>query len=253
MKYKLLSALGIILFIGTWQLFTDVLHVVPELFLPSPLQIMRTFIDKLTNPQPDGKTILVHIIYSLQVVFTGFGIGTVLGVFLGICMGWWNWVDYIVTPLFSFFRMIPVLAYIPLIIVLLGIGVTAKATVTVIAVLVPTIINTYRGIKQTNIVHLWTVKTMGATRWQMLFKVAIPSALPSIFTGVKIGLSNALVTLVASEMLGAVAGIGFMMQIGRLYSRSDLILLGMMVLGVLGLLTSAVTDWIESKLVKDGR
>ena len=252
-RYKLLGILGIVLFLLLWQLVTGVLHLVDTKSLPTPLSVVEMFKIKLTQKAPDGSTLGVHLLYSLQVVLTGFLAGVIIGVPLGIATAWYTTLDYTISPLFNFLRTIPPLAFIPLMIILFGIGVAAKAAIVVVATVVPCVINSYRGIKQTSNVYIWTVQTMGASRWQVLTKVAIPSALPLIFSGIKVGLNSALTSLVAAEMLGAVAGLGFMMQMGRMYSIPELIIVGMLMLGLLGFVTSIAFDLLEKKVIKGER
>ena len=106
------------------------------------------------------------------------------------------------------------------------------------------------GIKATKNVHIWVAQTFGASHLQILFKVALPTALPYIFTGLKVSLNSAWASLVAAEMLGSASGLGYMIQMGRLLSRADLIVAGMVVIGIIGTILSAVLDLLERIMVK---
>lgn len=247
---KLLSVLGLLSFFGIWELVTDVLRLLPPTSLPSPMSVLATFLDKWTVSAPDGTTLGVHILSSLQVAFTGYLLGVAIGVPLGILMGWYKKFDNLASPIFNFMRTIPPLAWIPLMIIVLGIGLKAKAGIVFISAFIPCVINSYSGIKNVSSVHIWVAQTFGATRGEILRGVAIPSALPLIFTGMKISLNSAWTTLVAAEMLGAVSGLGFMMQMGRMYIRPDLIVVGMLCIGLIGLLMSTALDLAEAAFIK---
>lgn len=255
MKYKRIalkgmSVLGLLSFFLVWQAITAWLHLLPPTSLPSPLTVLGTFVEKWTVSAPDGATLGVHILSSLQVAFSGYLLGVAVGVPLGIFMGWYQRFDRLASPIFNFMRTIPPLAWIPLMIILLGIGLKAKAGIVFISAFIPCVINAYSGIKNVSSVHIWVAQTFGATRGEILRSVAIPSALPLIFTGMKISLNSAWTTLVAAEMLGAVSGLGFMMQMGRMYIRPDLIVVGMLCIGLIGLMMSTALDLVEAALIK---
>ena len=131
-----------------------------------------------------------------------------------------------------------------------GIGQSAKAMVIFVSAVTPCIVNSYTGIKQTSQVHLWVAQTFGATRRQMLFDVAIPSALPMIFSGLKVSLGASWMALVAAEMLASTKGLGYMIQMNRMVGRADNIIVGMLMIGVVGAILSAILGLVEDRFVK---
>lgn len=249
-KLKLISLFSIVLFFTIWVLVTDVFHLIKPTSLPSPIVVIKTFYNKWFDKAPDGSTLGVHILTSLQIAFYGFLAGAIIGVPLGICMAWFKTFDMAVKPLFDFVRTIPPIAWIPMMILWLGIGVRAKAGIVFLSAFIPCVLNSYSGIKQTSNVHIWVALTFGASRWTVLRKVAIPSALPMIFTGLKLSLNSAWTTLVAAELLGATSGLGYMMQMARLLIRPDIIVVGMLTIGLIGLVMSTCLDLLEDKFVK---
>ena len=249
---KALSVLSIVLFVLTWYLCTAVWHLVPPTSLPSPMQVAETSVLKLTEKAPDGATLGQHIVASLQVSLAGFLLGCIIGIPLGIMMAWYRRFDLMAKPVFDFVRTIPSIAWIPIMIILLGIGILAKASIVFLSAFIPCVINSYTGIKATKTVHIWVAQTFGGSRLQTLFKVAIPTALPYIFTGMKVSLNAAWTSLLAAEMLGSSRGLGFMIQMGRLLVRADIVVVGMITIGIFGFLLSSVLDFAESKLVKGG-
>ena len=218
--------------------------------MPSPIKVFESLIGKFFSKVPDDSTLLENIVASLQVALAGFGLGAVIGVPLGILMAWFKPVDLIARPLFDVLRSIAPVAWIPIMVLLFGIGITAKAAVIFVASFVPCVVNSYSGIKQTSQVHLWVGETFGASNFTLLWKIAIPTALPSIFVGLRLSLGTAWVSLIAAEMLASTQGLGYMITIGRMTGRTDIILVGMLTIGALGALLSFLLTQVEKRLVK---
>ncbi|MFV0503989.1 MAG: ABC transporter permease [Lachnospirales bacterium] len=252
-KFTIISIISIITFFTIWELATDVFHIMPDYSLPSPVKVFRSFIDKFTNRNPDNGTLTQHILTSLKVALSGYFLGAFVGVPLGICMAWYKKIDLFVTPLFDLIRPVPTIAWIPLMILWFGIGLGAKSAIIFVSAFVPCVINSYAGIKQTSPVHLWVARTFGASKREMLFTVAIPTALPLIFTGLRISLGTAWTSLCAAEMLAANRGLGYMIQLNRQLGRPDLIIVGMLTIGSIGALLAYLLGLVEKKLVKGGR
>ena len=218
--------------------------------LPGPGKIVQSFFVKLTSKVPDGNTLLGHIKASLIVVVIGYLIGVAAGLPTGIFMAWYKPVDYVVRPIFDFLRTIPGVAWIPVVTVWLGIGLKAKAAIIFVNVFVGTVVNVYSGIKQTNEVHIWVAQIFGAGKSEILWKVAIPSALPYIFTGLKVSLSMAWLGIVAAELLASQSGLGYMIQVARSLGRPDLVIVGMLTIGLIGALLTVALELLEKILVK---
>lgn len=252
-KFTIVSVISLCVFFGVWYVCTAVLHLKPDYVLPSPVQVIKAFIQKLTETNPDGATLFGHIAASLQVALTGYLLGAIVGVPLGIAMAWFRRVDLFVTPLFDLIRPVPTIAWIPLMILWFGIGLGAKAAIIFVSAFVPCVINAYAGIKQTKPVHLWVAQTFGASRREMLFTVAIPTALPLIFTGLRISLGTAWMTLCAAEMLASNKGLGYMIQLNRSLARADLIVVAMLTIGLIGTIFTVGLNALEKKFVKGGR
>lgn len=232
-----------------WYLLTDVFSVIPQLKLPGPTKVLDTFVTKMTKKTPDGATLPAHIWASLKVALLGFGLGTIIGLPLGIAMAWWHKADLIIKPIFNLIRPIPPLAWIPLMILWIGIGITSKAIIIFVSAFIPCVINAYSGIRQTSPVHMWVAQTFGASRMEILRTVAIPTALPSIFTGMRLSLTMAWTSLVAAEMLASNQGLGYMIQVSRMMARMDIIIVGLITIGIIGAILSALLSKLERKLV----
>ena len=249
-QYIILSIVSLFVFFLVWELVTDVFHVFSDLTLASPVKVVQTFIYKLNHKQPDGGTIQRHMWASLRVALSGYALALVIGIPMGIFMAWSKPVDLLVRPIFDFVKAIPGLAWAPLMIILFGIGFTSKVLTIFIAGMVPCVLNSYSGIKQTKDVHLWVARTFGASNMQMLFKVAIPTALPMIMTGVRVALGSAWMCIVAAELIASSEGLGYMIQQCRGIFRPDVIIVGMLCIGGLGSLITWLIGLVEKKIVK---
>jgi len=252
-RLKIISLLSMVTFLLVWEICTDLLKLIPKTSLPSPVLVFNTFIDKWSISAPDGAPLGVHIISSLQVSLLGFALGCVVGIPLGVLMGWYKRFDLAVKPVFDFLRTIPSIAWIPIMIIILGIGIWAKAAIVFLSAFIPCVVNSYSGIKETKPVHIWVAQTFGASKFATLIKVAVPTALPSIFTGMKVSLNAAWTSLLAAEMLGSSKGLGYMIQMGRLLIRADIVVVGMVAIGIIGFTLSSGLDLLEAKYVKGGQ
>lgn len=249
-KYILMSIASIIVFLAIWEVCTDIFKLTTPTTLPSPIRVFTTFVKKFYDKNPDGATLPTHLLASMKVALSGYFIGVTVGVPLGILMAWYKPVDYIVTPLFDLLRPVPGIAWLPVMIVLFGIGLLSKAMVIFLSAFIACVINSYSGIKNTKPVHLWVGQTFGASNFQLLTKVAIPTALPMIFTGLKVGLGASWNALIAAELLASNQGLGFMIQQARGLYRPDVILVGMIAVGLSGALLGYLIDRLERIVIK---
>lgn len=244
-----LPALTIIIFLVLWEIVVSI-GLISSTFLPKPSQLAHTFMEKLSQTEPEGATLGQNILSSLQTSLSGFVVAVLVGIPLGLFMGFYEPIDRFVKPIFELIRPIPPIAWIPLTIVVLGIGFQAKMFIIFFAAFVPCVMNSYTGIKLTNPTLINVAKTCGATDFQIFIKVCIPSSLQMVFAGVRLALSASWTTLVAAEMLASSSGLGYMIQMGRMLARPDLILLGMVIIGLIGYLISLVVGKLEDQVAR---
>lgn len=244
----MLSIIGVLGFLMIWQ-FLGTTSLIDNRYLSTPLRIINLFMVKLTDPNPDGAVIGVNVMSSLTIALAGFGLAIIIGVPLGLFMGWYKGFDSFMRPLFEIIRPIPPVSWIPLTIVWLGIGLKAKALIVFFAAFVPCLINSYTGIRQTNEVLKNVAKTCGASNFTIFWKVGIPSSLTLMFAGIKVAIGNAWATLVAAEMLASSSGLGYMILMGRQFGRVDLVILGIVVIGVIGTIITQLIDIVENKVL----
>ncbi|MDO4764890.1 MAG: ABC transporter permease [Eubacteriales bacterium] len=248
-KQWLLSFIGIALFLLIWQLVVMV-GLVDATRLPTPITILKTIVYKMSHEAPEGNLLGTNILASLQVALSGFLTAMVIGIPLGLFMGWWKYADRFIRPIFELVRPIPPIAWIPLVVVWAGIGLRAKAMIIFFTAFVPCVINAYTGIQLTNKTLINVSKTFGASNFEIFYKIGIPSAMPMVFAGIRVALGNSWSTLVAAEMLAASAGLGYMIQIGRTIARPDIVIAGMATIGAIGAILSAILSYAENHVLK---
>ena len=253
-SYVWLSVLSVVLFFFIWWLFTEgSLGTIKENVLPGPIKVFSTLIDKFSNKNPDGATMQVHLWASLKVTLSGYVIGCLVGIPLGILMGWYEKADIFINPIFDFIRPIPGIAWTPLFILLFGIGMLPKVIVIALATFGPALVYAYTGIRQTKEVHIWVGQTFGASKGEILRKIAIPSSIPFVLTGMRVGLGVAWSTIIGAEMLAATAGLGYLINLCRGIYRPDIIIASMICVGVIGAALGLVLTFVEKQLMKGGR
>lgn len=192
--------------------------------------------------------IQTHIFSSLLRVIVGFSLGLVVATPVAFLMGWYRPIRLLVEPVIQFLRNIPALAYIPLIVVAQGVAESAKITVIFIATFLVMVITIYQGVKNVDVTLIKAARVLGANDKDIFFKVIIPASFPYMLVGIKLGLGSALTTLIAAELTGAQEGLGQMIQEASLYFRMDIVILGIVLIGILGMLLNKTVSQIEKKL-----
>lgn len=248
-KYLITSVMVVLFVLLIWQLAVQ-FHWVSTRFFDSPMGVAQTIIRKISDKKPDGGILIQHIWASTKVVWLGFLLAALIGIPLGLFMGWFRMCDRIIRPLFEMLRPIPSLAWIPIVLLFLGIGVKARAVIIFTGCFVATVLNTYTGVRSTNQTLINVAKTCGASNMQTFWKVGVPSAMPMIFAGLKTSMGSAWGTIVAAEMLASSNGLGYMIQMGRSFGEVSLIIAGIIVIGILGFISSAIVGAVENVVLK---
>ncbi len=249
-KYFLFSISSVLVVLFAWYLSVDVLQVTNQSVFPGPIKCFQTFIKKLYTSAPDGATLLQNLFVSLEVALLGYLQGAIIGIPLGIMMAWNKWVDRFVRPLFDLIRPVPGIAWIPVFLVLFGIGIASKSMVIFLNALVACTVNAYTGIRQTSELHLWVGEVYGASNSQKLFRIAIPTAIPMIFTGLRVAMAGSWAALVAAELLASNNGLGYMIQSGSAICRPDIVIVGMLTIGAVGLILDVLLHQVEIRVAK---
>jgi taurine transport system permease protein len=220
---------------------------VKPLFLPSPFDVAVQFyavaVDGFSNA-----TLLQHIGASLTRIGVGFAFAAVIGVPLGLAMGSSRWVNGIFGPPIQLYWPVPPLAYLPLVIIWLGIGETAKITLLALAMFAPIVISAQAGVRAVSPGRIQAAQSLGATRVQVFRHVILPSALPEILTGLRIGIGGGWSTLVAAELVAATKGLGFMTLSAAQFLVTDVVFVGILTIAALATIFLTTLRLLERRL-----
>lgn len=190
----------------------------------------------------------MHIRDSLIRVVLGFALGLVCSIPVAFLLGWYDSFRVIVEPWIQFLRTIPPIALIPIIIATFGIGTSAKVAIIFFAVFLTMVVTIYQGVKNVDVTLIKAARVFDASDAQIFLHVVVPAAVPYILTGIRLGLASALTTLVAAELTGSSTGLGTMIQQAGMYFQMDVVLMGIIVIGVIGFLFDKLVLLLEKKL-----
>ena len=233
-----------IIIILIWEISSR-LGILNASILPAPSTIWDTLVSMIVSGE-----IFIHLETSLLRVIKGYALGSFLGITLGTLMGLIKKLDRALTFIVGIFRPIPVIAWVPILILWLGIDEASKVTVITIGSFWPILLNTIHGIKNTDKKYLELAYTLEKSKRVILFKIILPSALPSIFTGLRIGIGNAWMSVVGAELIAAASGIGYLISYARELSQPDVMLVGVCSIGIIGLLIDLIIKGIEKRVLR---
>ncbi len=224
-----ISVVTVAVLLSLWYLITAAGWIKP-LFLPSPHAVWQQFHEYLTG-QANDKPLWQHLLASLLRVFSAFGLACLTAIPLGIAMGMSRVVRGICDPVLEFYRPLPPLSYLPLIIIWFGIDELPKVLLIYLSCFGPLAIAARSGMRSATQEQLHAAASMGASRWQLIRHVIAPAALPEILVGMRIAIGFGWTTLVAAEMVAASLGIGQLVLNASNFLRTDIVLMGIFVIG----------------------
>ena len=219
-----------------------------RLYLPAPEVTGNRFLE-LNAEGYRNFTLLQHTWASLQRVLLGFLLGALVGIPLGYAMGLTNWARGWFDPIVEFMRPVPPLALIPLMIIWFGIGEQSKIILLFLAALWIMAIAARSGVSGVAIAKVHAAYSLGASKWQILRKVIIPNSLPEIFTGARVAMGVCWGTVVAAELVAAEKGLGMMIMVASKFQLTDIVIVGIILIGVIGFLIDVVIRILETWLV----
>jgi taurine transport system permease protein len=243
----IISAVTIGVIIAAWGL-ASVYALVSPVFLPSPRQVVLALYNLVVTGFVDA-TLAEHVGASLTRIFGALIASILIGIPAGIAIGTSRLGRGVLDPIVEFLRPLPPLAYLPLIIIWVGIGEASKITVIALSMLPSIILSTSAGVRGVSKDHVNAARSLGASRVQVLREVVLPSAVPSILTGVRIALGAGWTTLVAAELVAATSGIGFMIQSAAQFLVTDIVIAGIIVIALIAILLEYIARQIERRLV----
>ncbi|MBL1178236.1 ABC transporter permease [Pantanalinema sp. GBBB05] len=242
---NLKRSLSLVLFFGIWQLLcvTQFNFLINFAFLPSPIDVWSATITFFSG------NAVVHIAASIQRVLLGFGIAAVLGVGLGILIGWFRPIEDLVFIPLELLRPIPAVAWIPLAILMFPNAEAGMVYITFLGAFFPILISTIRGVESTDIVLLRVGQCLGAKQWHIFKDIVVPGAMPNIASGLVIGMGNSWFCLVTAEILAGRFGVGYLTWESYVTSNYPPIVMGMLLIGLMGLLSTLVVDRLTKLLM----
>jgi taurine transport system permease protein len=206
--------------------------LVPEFLLPPPANVLRQAAALSTDGYV-GATLAQHAAASLGRISVALVLAVLTGIPAGLAIGLSGFARGSLGALVDFYRPIPPLAYLPLMVIWFGIGELSKVILIYLAILAPIVVATSAGVRQATTSQINAARSLGASRSRVILFVILPAALPSIMTGTQIGLGAGWATLVAAELVAATRGLGFMVQSASQYLVTDVVILGILVIAVL--------------------
>ncbi len=212
-----------------------------EVILPSPVKVMRALWEMIA----DG-TLKIDLWVSLQRVLWGYFYGSLTGIILGIGSGLNKYIYRLVSPVINVIRQIPLYAWMPLIILWFGIGEVSKIVIIARGVMIPIYLNTVQGIREVNIQYYELAQVLELRHSIFLKKIVWPSALSSVFTGLRLAAGNAWMAVVAAEMLGGLTGLGYALLQAKEFLWSDKLIALMVVIAVVGIMFDSLIKGIEN-------
>jgi sulfonate transport system permease protein len=233
-----------VLIVAFWQGLSSMGYI-KQIILPPPSQVALTFLELLKSGAMPR-----HIGISVLRVLEGFGIAAMLGLSLGIAIGLSRTLDRISDLIIQVIKPIPPIAWIPLAILWFGIGEQSKVYIIFLGAFFPIIINTIDGIRQTDHKFIEVARILAVPRVKFVRQVVLPGALPAIMTGLRVGLMVAWMCVVAAELIAASSGIGYLIMDARQLSQSDVVLVGMITIGVIGKLMDSLIRRLEKRLIR---
>ncbi|HZO47576.1 MAG TPA: ABC transporter permease [Xanthobacteraceae bacterium] len=240
-EHALLGAFAMTAFLLFWEL-SVVYEWVNPLFTSAPSRIATTGYDMFA----DG-SIWPHLRVSGYEFIVGFGMAIVIGVPLGILMGWYGRLNAILDPFVSALYATPRIALLPLIMIWFGIGLESKIAIVFLGAVFPILVNTITGMRTISADFVKVARSFGASDRQLFMTVALPSSVPLLLSGLRLGLGHALIGIVVGEMYGASAGIGHMISVAGARFQTDAVMVGIIIIAGTGVALTELLRMIERR------
>jgi taurine transport system permease protein len=242
-----ISVLSGVVILAVWWV-VSALRLVPHLFLPTPTEVVTAAVAIFQDGYANA-TLFEHVGASLLRIFTAAAIAIVLGTPIGLLMGLSKWAKGVFDTPIEFYWPLPPLAYLPLMIIWLGIGETSKIALLSLAMFAPIVLSAQAGVRSVSQERVNAALSLGATRFQLLREIVLPSALPEILTGIRISLGVGWGTLVAAELIAATRGIGYLIMSASQFLATDVVFVGIGIIAACAFAFTFAMRLLEAWLV----
>jgi ABC-type nitrate/sulfonate/bicarbonate transport system permease component len=236
-----IGALGILMLVLVWE--GAAVLVADASTLAPPMDVIQRLFEMLVHPFA-GSTLGWHLIVSLGRFISGFSLAVVVGVPLGLTMSWYPTFDAVITPFFNFFRFIAPIAWVPFAILWFGTGFGGPLLIIFSGTFAPCVIGSYGGGKLTDVRLLEAARTLGASNFEIITDVILPSAIPSIVAALRVAAGNGWQSLVGAELIVASSGVAYTMVRGQMNRTITVVMVGMIAIGIVGL----IMEWFFRRL-----
>lgn len=241
-REQALPVAAVVILFGVWEAFVQLRGIQP-IYLPAPSAIAR-YLYRLTV---DG-TFPYHLAVTVLRILAGFAVAAVTGVAAGLVMGMSRTVARVADPLIAALYPLPKISLIPLLIIWLGTGEPYKIVISAVTAFFPIVINTYVGIRQTDPGLIKAARDLGANQRHIQLKIVIPSAVPSIFAGFRLGMGVTIILVVAAEMIAGQSGMGYLLMHAGQVLETEKVFAALVVLAVLGVVVTKTQEWIDRRV-----
>jgi taurine transport system permease protein len=243
----LISAVTVVVLLALWWLASH-LRWVPPLFLPTPETVAERLYESATGRLTDAP-LAEHFGWSMFRVFTAFVAACITAIPIGIAMGVSRVMRGVFDPPIEFYRPLPPLAYLPLIVIWFGIDELSKVLLIYLACFAPLAMSARAGVRSVSQEQIHAAYSMGATKQQVIWHVIVPAAMPEILTAMRIAIGFGWTTLVAAEMVAANKGLGQMVLNASNFLRTDIVIMGIIVIGAVAYLFDLLMRYVERLVV----
>jgi len=244
-EQAVLGGASVILFLAVWELVGNTFQLINPMFMSAPSLIAAAAV------QLFGSGEIYNDLYISGIeLFWGYVLSAVVAIPFGIMIGWYKKASYIFDPFVNSMNATPRVALLPLVIIWLGIGVLSKVGIIFLGAVFPILINTRDGVKTTPYNLLTAARSFGASEWMLFKSVVLPSTIPFILTGLRLGLGRAIVGVMVGELYAATAGIGFMITVAGATFQTDKVFVGVLIFALTGMIGMEMLTRVERRFDK---
>ncbi|MBI4522958.1 MAG: ABC transporter permease [Deltaproteobacteria bacterium] len=242
---KILGISAVAIFLTIWELTGGVLQLINPMFMSAPSLIYKAAVQLFVSGE------IYNDLYVSGIEFAwGYVLSVIFAVPFGIMVGWYKRMSYIFDPFINAMNATPRVALLPLVIIWLGIGILSKVGIIFLGAVFPILINTRDGVKTTPYNLLTAARSFGASEWQIFRSVVLPSTVPFILTGLRLGVGRALIGVMVGELYAATAGIGFMITVAGATFQTDKVFVGVLIFALSGMISMEMLTKLESRFDK---
>src|SRR5437016_791763 len=239
---KILGAAAVIVFLTAWELCGNTLQLINPLFMSAPSLVFKAAFQMFASGE------IFNDLYVSGIEFiVGYILSVVVAIPFRIAIGWYKRFAYVCDPFVNAMNATPRIALLPLVIIWLGIGILSKVGIIFLGAVFPLLINTRDGDKTTPHNLLTAARSFGASEWQIFRSVVIPSTVPFILTGLRLGIGRALIGVMVGELYAATAGIGFMITVAGATFQTDKVFVGVLIFAISGMVATEIIDRVERR------